>query len=160
MQLNGKLVSLDAADYRRQIEHMRYEREILRCLIELDVSGIRKLWREMAPHLDQPENDWQALRTMHEARVRMKHISAQQKRYSEHWLREHKEKTMIVNAVGIMVKSLSGSGADRASDIQSEMGEAVLRAINDGVDIEAEVPELHARMKAARERFLIASKRK
>ncbi len=152
MRINGELVKLDGKTYREHVELMHHQREILRCLTVLDIAGMRKVWREMSPHLDQPESDWDALHTMHEARVRMATISPQQKRYSEHWLREHKSKTRVAVAVGIICKSLSKAGADRARDVQHEMSEAVRLAVRDGVDIEVEVEETHARMKRARQK--------
>lgn len=154
MRINGDLVGLKAEDYRRKIDLLRYEFEILRCLLELDIAGIRKVWKEMSPHLDQPESDWQTLRIMHEARIRMRNISPLQKRYSEHWLRELESKTRIAAAVGIIVKSLSKAGAGRAQDVQAEMSEAVVQAVKDGVDIELEVKETHARMARARQRII------
>ena len=75
------MVALSGEEYRQHVELMRNQREVLRCLFALDIPGIRKVWKQMAPHLDQPESDWDALRTMHEARVRMLRISPQQKRY-------------------------------------------------------------------------------
>jgi hypothetical protein len=152
MRINGELVKLDGKTYREHVELMHHQREILRCLTVLDIAGMRKVWKEMSPHLDQPESDWDALHTMHEARVLMKTLSPQQKCYSEHWLREHKNKMRVAAAVGIIVKSMSNAGRERARDVQHEMSEAVLLAIRDGVDIEHDVPELHQRMKRARQR--------
>jgi hypothetical protein len=126
---------------------------VLRCLIALDIPGIRRVWKQMAPHLDQPESDWDALRTMHEARVRMLRISPQQKKYSEHWLRELESKTRIAAAVGIAIKAFKSENTQRARDLQGEMAEAVLLAVRDGVNIESEVPEVHRRMAAARQRI-------
>lgn len=149
MRVLPEAVSLGADDFRRHRDLLRHQREILRCLVALDVAGIRRVWKEMAPHLDQPESDWDALRTMHEARIRMEKLSPEQKRYSEHWLREMKNKTKIAAAVGIAVKALRGEDRERAANIQAAMSEAVLVAIKDGVNIETEIAELHRRMKAA-----------
>jgi hypothetical protein len=152
MQVTSEMVALNGEEYRHYLETRRYEREILRCLIALDVPGIRKVWKQMAPHLDQPESDWDALRTMHEARMRMLRISPQHKRYSEHWLRELESKTRIAPAVGIAIKAFKTENAQRARDVQGEMAEAVLVAVRDGVSIENEVPEVHRRMKLARQK--------
>jgi hypothetical protein len=154
MRINGELVKLDGKTYREHVELMHHQREILRCLTVLDITGMRKVWREMSPHLDQPGSDWEALHIMHEARVRMATISPQQKRYSEHWLREHKSKTHIAAAVGIIVKSMSSAGRERARDVQGEMSEAVLLAVRDGVDIEHEIAEMHDRMMRAKQRVI------
>ena len=152
MRVDPGMVSMDAGAYRQHLELMRHQREILRCLTQLDVAGMRRVWREMAPHLDQPESDWDALRTMHEARVRMSTLSPQQKRYSEHWLRELRHRTRIAAAVGIAVKAAKEENRQRASDAQAEMSLAVLDAVRDGVDIETEVAEVHRRMKLAWQR--------
>lgn len=150
MRVAANTVAMSGEEYRQHVELMRHQREILRCVSALDVAGIRKVWKEMAPHLDQPEDDWTALRTMHEARVRMLHISPQGKRYSEHWLRELRHKSRIVAAVGIAIKAMRPENRQRALDVQAAMADAVLLAIKDGVDIEAEVAEVHRRMAVAR----------
>jgi hypothetical protein len=152
MRVAPEMVAMNGEQYRQHVDLMRHQQEVLRCLLALDIPGIRKVWKEMAPHLDQPESDWDALRAMHEARVRMHRISPQQKRYSEHWLRELESKTRITAAVGIAVKAFKSENAERARDMQSAQVEAVLLAIKDGVDIEANVPEIHRRMKLARQR--------
>jgi hypothetical protein len=153
MRVAPETVAMNGEQYRQHIELMRHQREVLRCLLALDIPGIRKVWKEMAPHLDQPESDWDALRAMHEARVRMLRISPQQKRYSEHWLRELESKTRIAAAVGIAVKAFKSENTERARDVQAAQVEAVLVAVKDGVDIEAEVPEIHRRMKLARQKI-------
>lgn len=149
MRVRHEVVGMNGADYRAHVELMRNQREILRCLLALDVAGIRKVWHTMAPHLDQPATDWEALRTMHEARVRMNQISPQAKRYSEHWLRELQHKTTIARAVGIAVRAWRQENAQRALDVREAMSDAVLQAVRDGVDLEREVPEVHRRMKIA-----------
>ena len=136
MQIASEMVALSGEEYRQYVEMRRHEREILRCLLVLDIPGIRKVWKEMAPHLDQPESDWDALRTMHEARIRMLRISPQQKRYSEHWLRELENKTRVAAAVGIAIKPFKAEYAQRAADMRHEMAEAVLLAVREGVNIE------------------------
>ena len=90
---------------------------------------------------------------MHEARIRMLRISPQQKRYSEHWLRELANKTRVAAAVGIAIKPFKAEYAQRAADMRHEMSEAVLVAVRDGVNIESEVPEVHRRMAAAKQKI-------
>jgi hypothetical protein len=150
MRIAPQTVAMNGEQYRQHIELMRHQQEVLRCLLALDIPGIRKVWKEMAPHLDQPESDWDALRAMHEARVRMLRISPQQKRYSEHWLRELESKTRIAAAVGVAVKAFKSENIERARDAQSAQVEAVLMAVKDGVNLEAEVAEVHRRMKLAK----------
>jgi len=154
MRLNGNVVGLDAVSFRQHVQDMVNDRDIWRCLLSLDVNGFRNATRAPAPHLPQPESDWQALYVMHLSRVRMLHISPQQKRYSEHWLREIAPKTRIAAAVGIAVKARNAESAERASDVQAAMSEAVIAAVKEGIDIEIEVPEVHRRMKLARAKIV------
>jgi hypothetical protein len=152
MRILPEMVAMNGEQYRAHVELLCNQREILRCLTVLDIPGIRKVWSQMAPHLDQPESDWVALRTMHEARIRMERLSPQQKKYSEHWLRELKNKTKTAAAVGIAIKPFKADNAQRVRDLQGEMAEAVLLALREGVNIESEVPEVHRRMKLARQK--------
>jgi len=154
MRLPTELVGLDAVSYKQQVHNMCADRDIWRSLVSLDINSFRNACYERAPHLPQPENDQQALYIMHLARTHMLHISPQQKRYSQHWLREREPKTKIVPAVGIAVKARSLESWRRAADVQVAMSEAVLLAVKDGVDIESEVPEVHRRMKLARAKIV------
>jgi hypothetical protein len=154
MRLNGDLVGLDALSYRQQVHDMCADRDIWRSLVSLDVNGFRNACHARAPHLPQPESDWQALYIMHLARMRMLHISPGQRRYSEHWLREIAPKARIAAAVGIAVKARNADSAERAQHVQAAMSEAVIEAVKDGVDIESEVPEVHRRMKLARAKIV------
>jgi len=70
-----------------------------RCLAALDIAGIRKLWRDAAPHLPQPQSDDEVLETMHRARAKMTTIPAAARAYSERWLAE-RERMRIAEAVG------------------------------------------------------------
>ena len=153
MQIDRRLVDLDADAYRRQVQDMANDREIWRSIVALDITRFRNACYARAPHLPQPEDDWQALHVMHLARVRMNSISPQQKRYSEHWLRELASKTRIAAAVGIAIKAWSIENKERAFHVQSAMSEAVIQAVKDGVDIETEIPEVHYRMKIARSKI-------
>jgi hypothetical protein len=159
MRFPADLVMLDAAALKQHVELQRHQREIKRCLLQFDVAGIRKVWKETAPHLDQPESDWQALRIIHMARVRMESLSPQQKRYSQAWLREHDINSKIVAAVGIAVKPRSSDDRTRASDVTAAMSDAVLQAVKDGVDLDLEVPEVRKRMSDARQKLLRFSRR-
>jgi len=154
MRLNGSLVGLGADDYRQQVHNICADRDIWRSLVALDINGFRNATRARAPYLPQPESDWQALYIMHLARVRMLHLSPQQKRYSEHWLREMAPKTRIAAAVGIAVRARNAGSVERAAQVQAAMSEAVLEAVKAGVDIETEVVEVHRRMKLARQKIV------
>jgi hypothetical protein len=152
VQFPPELVGMNADEYRRHVELVLHQQEIKRCLLELDVSGIRKVWGDAAPHLDQPDSDWEALRAMHMARVQMKNISPQAKRYSEHWLKELKGKTRIAASVGIVVGTLRRDDRERAEHVKAEMVEAVLLAHREGVDLDLEAPEVQRRMRVAHQK--------
>jgi len=65
-----------------------FEDDVRRCLLELDVSGIQKLWAQAAPHLDQPKSDKETIVTLHMARTGAKSIPLKLRQYSDRWLRE------------------------------------------------------------------------
>ncbi len=60
----------------------------LQCLEEMDVAGIRKLWRECSPHLHQPANDHEAEATLHRARTDCHRLTLKQRAYSHRWLED------------------------------------------------------------------------
>ena len=60
----------------------------LQCLEEMDVAGIRKLWRARAPHLHQPANDHEAEATLHRARTECGVLTVRQRAYSHRWLED------------------------------------------------------------------------
>lgn len=57
-----------------------------RCLEEIDVIGIRKLWSHVSPHLPQPTTDHDALVCIHSARTQTKSITTRLRFYSHRWL--------------------------------------------------------------------------
>lgn len=152
MRVMADLVGLDAVDYQRTVHNMASDRDLWRSLVALDIDGFRKACQARAPHLPQPESDWQALQIMHLARIQMKAISPQQKRYSEHWLREWENKTRVVAAVGIAIKAFRPENAERAAQVQAAMSDAVLLAVKDGVDLNLETAEVIRRMSVARKK--------
>ena len=92
-------------------EHLR------RCLIELDVPGIRRIWAAVAPHAPPPSD---ALAAIHMARTCAESIPFRLRAYSHRWLTERalpsqlpdalKPKAerifpVIVGSVGISVNS-------------------------------------------------------
>lgn len=153
MRLSPDMVSMGADEYRNHVRDMVNDRDLWRSILALDIDGFRKAAYARAPHLPQPESDWQALHVMHLARTQMVHISPQQKRYSEHWLREIAGKTRIAAAVGIAVKASKAENRERAAHVQAAMSEAVIQAVKDGVDIDLEVPEVHRRMRIAKRKI-------
>jgi hypothetical protein len=65
----------------------KYGPEFRRCLESLDVQGMKKLWKHVAPHLAD-ENDSHVLYSMHLARTEMKSLPLRAKLYSQRWLNE------------------------------------------------------------------------
>lgn len=65
---------------------MQHSAEMRRCLIGCDVAQVRKLWREIAPHLPQPENDAAALTALHYARTLAVFVPFRLRAYSHCWL--------------------------------------------------------------------------
>ena len=105
--------------------------EFRRCLIALDVEGMMRLWKRVAPHLaEQGPKD--ALISMHIARCEMKRIPVALKDYSREWLADRgyqcvdgqwinglPPQGVVAEAVGIAVKSrnpLVGKRIHRAMD--------------------------------------------
>jgi len=66
---------------------IKYGPEIKRCLIELDVEGMKKVWNHVAPHLTI-HGDGSILATMHLARTQMESCPMGIKLYSQRWLNE------------------------------------------------------------------------
>lgn len=62
--------------------------EFRRCLLELDVVGVMRLWAHVAPHLGQPATPMEALYALHMARTGAKSIPLAQRLYSQRWLNE------------------------------------------------------------------------
>lgn len=59
-----------------------------RFLADLDVAGVRRLWRAANPGMPQPESDEEALVSIHMARTAMESIELRSRAYSHAWLRE------------------------------------------------------------------------
>jgi hypothetical protein len=71
-----------------------------RCLLALDVPGMKRLWRETSPHLHQPQSDDEMLETMHRARVGMNSVPADMRDCSVRWL-EERARMRTMQAVGV-----------------------------------------------------------
>jgi hypothetical protein len=67
----------------------QHSAEFRRCLEQLDVAGVRRLWRHMSPHLPQPANDAEALVTLHHARTQTESIAIRLRAWSHRWLLDH-----------------------------------------------------------------------
>lgn len=98
-------------------EGARHATEFRRCLLEMDVRAMMKLWAHLAPHLAEQSSE-EAVVSMHMARCEMKHIHPRLQNYSEAWLlgrgyRKIEGKwvsgpppdEVLASAVGIAVKS-------------------------------------------------------
>jgi hypothetical protein len=106
--------------------------EFRRCLIQMDVGGMMKLWTYVAPHL-AGQSPKEALVSMHMARCEMKHISPRLKIYSQEWLfergfRKIEDKwvsgpppdEVIASAVGIAVRSKYEAVRKRIHDAMTD----------------------------------------
>lgn len=129
----------------------QHANELLRCLLELDIDGMRRLHKHLWPHFPQPKNDEDALYSMHLARLELKRIHPDAKRYSEKWLLERRGP--IAKAVGVAVMSKSSSSTEtRRKNVESAMLYSLNCSINAGLDIDADAKEVRRRMLIAREK--------
>jgi len=68
-------------------EALLHAAEFRRCLIQMDVGGMLKLWAHVAPHLGSQSLE-DALISIHIARCEMKSIDPKLRLYSQDWLLE------------------------------------------------------------------------
>lgn len=145
---------------------MSYANEFRRCLEELDIAGIRKLWRDISPHLPQPGSDAEALATLHHARTEAGSIAIRLRAYSHHWLLDHGLPSGLPDAlkpeaerlyprsseaVGIAVRASSPIMREIVPEIRGAMEAAVLEAY---ADRKTDPVHVKARMFDARERTI------
>src|SRR5262249_47481856 len=64
----------------------KHAAEFRRCLEQLDVAGIRKLWRHVSPNMPQPKNDAEALISLHSARTQSEAMPIKLRAWSHRWL--------------------------------------------------------------------------
>lgn len=138
--------------------------DIRRCLLEMDVPGIRAAWAKAAPHLPQPASDEEALIALHHARTQARSIPFRVRAWSHRWLverglpsglpdrlrpRAEQVAPRVADAVGVAV--IAGSSLTRpiAGLVRDAMSEAVSECYADGHS-EAEI--LRPRMLEARAR--------
>lgn len=144
---------------------MKFSDDFRRCLIDLDVIGIRRLWQHVSPHLPQPETDAEALASIHIARTQARSVPFRLRAYSHAWLTErnlpsHLPDRMkpraermypkVVGVVGISVRNVAGRRSEYGLAMESAMSEAVLEAYADGKE---EPTFVKARMMEAKEKF-------
>lgn len=65
-----------------------YAAEFRRCLVGLDIAGIKAIWGHAFPNMPQPSSDEQALLCLHMARTQAKSIQFPLRAYSHRWLTE------------------------------------------------------------------------
>ena len=74
--------------------------DFLRCLEEVDVAGVRRLWQHVSPHLPQPKDDAEALATIHVARTQSEAIGFRLRAYSHRWLIDRNLPSMLPDIMG------------------------------------------------------------
>ncbi len=119
----------------------------LRCLIDLDVGAIRKLWAQAFPGEHQPKSDSEALVSLHYARTQAQSVPFDRRAYSHRWLIERdlpsglpdnlkpkaeRVSPRIVEAVGVSVKAMSEASIPLAKAIERAMSDAAAEAYADG----------------------------
>jgi hypothetical protein len=67
---------------------VQHAAEFRRCLIELDVVGITRLWAHLAPAPMQSGSEAEALASLHMARTGAQSVPLKLRQYSDRWLRE------------------------------------------------------------------------
>jgi hypothetical protein len=141
--------------------------EFRRCLLELDVQGIKAVWGFTAPHLPQPDNDYTALASLHMARTSAQSMPFKARAWSHAWLRERDLPSLLPDelrpraertypaikmGVGLAVRALSAHNKPVARFIQSAMEDAVREADADGRL--ADDQHVKARIDAARRKAI------
>lgn len=107
----------------------------IRALLEAgDVEGLRKAWKQAAPHLPQPKTFEEAEITMHSARTQAESVGMRYRLYSHDWLLERMLPSAlptdliptIADAVGISVNFRSAYLKPAAAEVRGAMEHAVL----------------------------------
>lgn len=121
--------------------------EFRRCMVELDIVTMRKLWRHVSPHLPQPKTDEETLAALHLARTQARSMPLKLRAYSHRWLTERgipsqlpdqlrpKAERMypvVADAVGISVNAKSSILQPIVPLIRGAMESAVLESYADG----------------------------
>lgn len=141
----------------------QYASDCFRCLENLDIAGIRKLWHEARPNMPQPETDRETLISMHMARTQMDEMPERKRFYSHRWLltegypsalpdqlRPSAERVYpkVVEAVGVAVRSPNRRYA-------KEMEKTMLDAVKDAqAEGETDADFIKSRMLEARRKLL------
>jgi hypothetical protein len=144
---------------------MQHSAEMLRCLAELDVVGVRKLWSHVAPGI-APLDDHKTIVALHMARTQTISLDFRLRAHSHRWLVDNGYQSQLpdelrpraerlypkaVASVGISVNMRSPILAPAAPIVQAAMSEAVLDAYAEG---RTDPMFLRSRMFEARERTI------
>ena len=124
---------------------MQHATEFRRCLLEMDVAGIMRLWRHVSPHLPQP-TEAEALIQLHIARCEAKRFPLKAKDYSKAWLADQGYQKIdgqwvsglpkpkaVAEAVGISSRSAGGYVLPLNRKVMQHMGDALLNTLAKGV---------------------------
>jgi hypothetical protein len=124
---------------------MQHAAEFRRCLLEMDVNGIMRLWAHVSPHLPQPSGA-EALIQLHIARCEARYFPKKAKDYSLSWLAEQGYQKIdgqwvsgvpspkaVAEAVGISSRSASGYVLPINKKIMRYMEDALLNTMAKGV---------------------------
>lgn len=140
--------------------------EFRRCLADLDIAGIKRLWKHVSPHLPQPATDHEALATLHMARTGAASVPFKLRAYSHRWLTDNglpsslpdplKPKAeriypRVAEAVGIAVGFRSALLKPLIPVVRGAMEDAVSEAYADG---RTEPAFVRGRMFEAKDRAL------
>jgi hypothetical protein len=121
--------------------------EFRRCLENMDVRGIRRIWRHVSPDLPQPSNDHDALVAIHHARTQAQSIAFKLRAYSHRWLIDsgypsalpdrmkpsaERIYPKVAEAVGISVNARSELFKPVVAMVRGAMEDAVMDAFADG----------------------------
>jgi len=143
---------------------MGHAAEFRRCLEQVDAAGIRKLWRHVSPHLQQPKDDFEATVAIHHARTQTETIALKLRAWSHRWLTDHGYPSglpdrmkpsaerlypRVVEAVGISVNFRSPVLQPITPLVRGAMEDAVAEAY---ADKRTEPSFVRARMQEAKER--------
>lgn len=137
-----------------------------RCLVELDVDGIQRLWAEAMPHLPRPSNDGEAFAALHYARSVASSVPNRLRFYSHRWLLDNglpsglpdelKPKAerlypRVSEGVGISVNARSELFKPVTGQVQKSMELAVEEAYAAG---RTDTPFVRTRMFEARQKTI------
>jgi hypothetical protein len=143
---------------------MNHAAEFRRCLEELDVKGIQKLWKHVQPNLPQPKNDRDALIALHMARTATESVPFKLRAYSHRFLvdgglpsqlpdilkpKAERLYPVVFESVGISVNARSELLKPIVPHVRGAMELAVLEAYADG---ERNPTFVKARMMEARQK--------